>query len=409
MKLEYALLLDFMNSAFSKCRLQTLIISPKENVPESCDMGLRKILNLNEEYEKDFYSFFGPAKSNTIYKYTDRYLLCYLFLRLPEKQEKILLIGPYLNSRLTRVKIMELSEKLGVPPKALHNFESLYSSIPLISVDNHIFAVLDTFGEYIWGGTKNFAVVDINRENESVPSPISISNSHKDANTTVWTMQMMEKRYSYENELMQAVSLGQTHKAELLLSNFSELSFEQRLTDQLRNLKNYCIIMNTLLRKAAENGGVHPVYLDSVSSGFAKEIELLSSTSGVPTIMGNMYRSYCRLVKKHAIKNYSSPVQKTITCIDADLTADLSLSALASMQNVSPAYLSTIFKKETGQTLTEYVNLKRIKMATRLLDTTSLQVQTVAQHCGILDVHYFSKLFKKYMGKTPKEYRMGHK
>ena len=161
--------------------------------------------------------------------------------------------------------------------------------------------------------------------------------------------------------------------------------------------------MNTLLRKAAENGGVHPVYLDGASSTFAKEIEQISSTAEIHTLMGKMFRSYCRLVKKHSIKGYSSPVQKAITFIDADLTADLTLSRLAAMQNISPAYLSTLFKKETGQTLTEYVNEKRIKLATRLLDTTSLQIQTVAQHCGIFDVLYFSKLFKKHTGKTPKE------
>ena len=406
--MSHNILLEFIRTAFKKSRLQTLILSPDKNIPESADMGLRKMLNINKEYEKVFYSLFDTVEENVIYKYTDKYLCCYLFLKLPDKQENILLIGPYLNLKFTREKIMELAEKCGIPPRMLHNFENYYGGIPFFGEESQIFTILDTFAEYIWGNSQKFSIIDINRENEAAPSPIS-SYPEEDANSTVWTMQMMEKRYSYENELMQAVSLGQTHKAELLLSNFSALSFEQRLSDTLRNYKNYCIIMNTLLRKAAENGGVHPVYLDSVSSAFAKEIELISATSGVPAIMVKMYRSYCRLVKKHAIKNYSSPVQKAITCIDSDLTADLSLSALAAMQNVSPAYLSTLFKKETGQTLTEYVNLKRIKLATRLLDTTMLQVQTVAQHCGILDVHYFSKLFKKYTGKTPKEYRAGKK
>ena len=41
----------------------------------------------------------------------------------------------------------------------------------------------------------------------------------------------------------------------------------------------------------------------------------------------------------------------------------------------------------------------------RLLATTKLQIQTIAQHCGILDVHYFSKVFKKSVGVTPKQYR----
>ncbi|MBP1576519.1 MAG: AraC family transcriptional regulator, partial [Oscillospiraceae bacterium] len=218
-------------------------------------------------------------------------------------------------------------------------------------------------------------------------------------------MQMMETRYAQENELMDAVAAGHMHKAETLLHALSPHSFENRLSDQLRNVKNYLIIMNTLLRKAAERGGVHPVYLDSNSSAFARQIEQLPGVEQVGSLMEEMFRSYCRLVKMHSMRQYSPPIQRVITYIDSDLTANLSLSTLAAMQNVSAGYLSSLFKQETGETLTEHVNRKRVKFAMRLLGTTRLQVQTIAQHCGILDVHYFSKVFKKYAGMTPKEYR----
>jgi len=56
-------------------------------------------------------------------------------------------------------------------------------------------------------------------------------------------MKTMEQRCAMENELMRAASLGLTHKAELLLLGFSKFSFEQRLADSVRNLKNYCIVI----------------------------------------------------------------------------------------------------------------------------------------------------------------------
>jgi transcriptional regulator GlxA family with amidase domain len=46
-----------------------------------------------------------------------------------------------------------------------------------------------------------------------------------------------------------------------------------------------------------------------------------------------------------------------------------------------------------------------MRRATELLESTNLQIQTIAMHCGIIDVQYFSKIFKKHIGKTPKEYR----
>lgn len=72
---------------------------------------------------------------------------------------------------------------------------------------------------------------------------------------------------------------------------------------------------------------------------------------------------------------------------------------------MNSSYLSTLFKKENGTTLTDYVNQKRVEHAIFLLNSTSLQVQSIAQQCGIPDVNYFSKTFKKIVGKTPMEYR----
>ncbi len=90
---------------------------------------------------------------------------------------------------------------------------------------------------------------------------------------------------------------------------------------------------------------------------------------------------------------------------NADLSADLSPHALARMQGVSPGYLSTVFKKATGQTLSDYIRSRRMERAAHLLGSTNLQIQTVALHCGIMDVQYFSKLFKKQMNLTPSDYR----
>jgi YesN/AraC family two-component response regulator len=218
-------------------------------------------------------------------------------------------------------------------------------------------------------------------------------------------MEQMETRYAFENELIRAVTLGQQHKETLLAAAFNEEMFERRLQDPIRNAKNYCIIMNTLLRKAAEQGGVHPVHIDRVSSRFAVSIETVSALKAVPELMREMFKGYCRLVRKHSTGRYSPVVKKAVLLIDSDSSAELSLGSLAKKLEVSTGYLATVFKKETGKTVSEYVRDRRIHYAMHLLETTNLQIQTVAMHCGIMDVQYFSKLFKRQTGKTPKAYR----
>jgi YesN/AraC family two-component response regulator len=325
---------------------------------------------------------------------------------LPDTEPKsVFVIGPFLSSPIPKSQVFEIGEKIGVSPKDQRILESIFSDIPVISTGSHFFAMLDAFGECIWGSATAFRELDVKRERTEPSFTVGSTKSMDEPDNLIVSMQMMEKRYHFENELMDAVALGQSRKVNMLLGAFSELSFERRSADPLRNAKNYCIITNTLLRKAAEKGGVHPLYLDGVSSSFATKIEQLPHASETKDLLVEMFTSYCRLVRKHSINSFSPTVQKTILLIESDLSADLSLSSLATAQNISPGYLSTIFKRETGKTITEYVIDKRIKLAARLLESTHLQVQTIALHCGIMDVQYFSKVFKKIMGKTPKEYR----
>lgn len=189
---------------------------------------------------------------------------------------------------------------------------------------------------------------------------------------------------------------------------FNQIDFrsaEQRLADPVRNAKNYAIILNTLLRKATEEGGVHPIHIDKISSTFAKKIELQTSEKGISQLFKEMVRKYALTVKNHPLKGYSKMVRRVMIQVDTDLASDLSLSSQAILLNVNPNYLSTVFKKETGHTLTEYVTGKRIEHAVFLLNSTNMQIQTIAQYCGIPDICYFTKTFKKYIGKSPTEYR----
>jgi YesN/AraC family two-component response regulator len=159
------------------------------------------------------------------------------------------------------------------------------------------------------------------------------------------------------------------------------------------------------MRKAAEQGGVHPIYINQLSSTFAHRIEATTRMDAFPELWNDMIQKYCTLVNKHSIRNYSLPIQKVITRIDFDLTADLSLRATAQYLNMNASYLSKLFKKETGSNLSDYVNMKRMEFAAYQLSTTRQPVSAIAQSCGILDDNYFTKLFRRYHGMTPTQFR----
>ena len=122
-----------------------------------------------------------------------------------------------------------------------------------------------------------------------------------------------------------------------------------------------------------------------------------------------MIRSFCLLVKEHSLSQYSSYVGQTITLVQYDLTADLSLKTTAAQLNVNPSYLSKLFHKECGCTLTEFVNRQRIDRAVLLLSNSKKAIQDIAAECGIQDVNYFIKLFKRQTGLTPNQYRRNYR
>lgn len=93
------------------------------------------------------------------------------------------------------------------------------------------------------------------------------------------------------------------------------------------------------------------------------------------------------------------------TYIGQHYAKDLSLDHLSSRVHLSPGYLSRLFKRETGENLSSYVQNARIEEAKTLLRTTALKTYEVAERVGIPDPVYFSRTFKKLTGIKPKDYR----
>jgi len=362
------------------------------------DAGLRDILGSTKN------SLTGlkltELKDRCLYLLSDSFKCRYMLART---REGVLCIGPYLPEAVSESFLLETAEKFSLPPLAAVMLRRYYASLPLLGDDSAVFVMVHTYLETLWG-TSAYGVEEISAAVDRDPS-VKAAEIADSAAQSRWAIENIEERYRYENMLMQTVQTGQTGRLQMLLRGFNTMSFEKRVTEEVRNMKNYCIIMNTLLRKAVEKGGVHPYHIDRISSNFASRIENLTTTKQVPQLVEEMFLTYCRSVHKYGGEGYSPPVQKAMLYIEASISGELSLKRLAQEININPSYLSDLFKKETGSTLTEHINRRRIDRACRLLKETALQVQTVAQYCGIQDVNYFSKVFKKYTGKTPSEYR----
>lgn len=104
------------------------------------------------------------------------------------------------------------------------------------------------------------------------------------------------------------------------------------------------------------------------------------------TSFGIVYKA-----KDHIDKNY--------------MDENISLRSIAEAVGLSPSYLSALFKREIGQNLSEYLTNVRIRHSKELLCCTSKMIYEIAYDVGFRDYRYFSQIFKKYTGQTPRQFQ----
>ena len=216
----------------------------------------------------------------------------------------------------------------------------------------------------------------------------------------------IEKRYESENKLLHAITKGDPHLLKTAMQGAKEHSWPFRHPNSpVRSMKNLSFSSNTLFRKAAESGGVHPLYLDSISGKFAIQIEQAQSIAGLAFLYEEMLQAYCSMVRELSVAALSSLIKEAVTYIRFHIDQPLSLNHVADTLGVHPSYLSRTFKKELGMTLTQYINKLRIEEAKYVLDHGNISVIETALIVGYSDPNYFSKVFHKLEHVTPHDYR----
>lgn len=115
----------------------------------------------------------------------------------------------------------------------------------------------------------------------------------------------------------------------------------------------------------------------------------------------------CRHVAMKQQEKTDNVVEKALSYIASHFSSDLSLETVAQQVNISPYYLSKLFKEAEGVNYIEYVTKLRIEYAKNELGYSQKSIKEICHESGYSDPNYFSRIFKKWTGLTPTEYREG--
>jgi AraC-like DNA-binding protein len=338
-----------------------------------------------------------------VYLIKDAYDCQYCCFLVPQNTtvgEGYCMIGPWLERHPDDDGLDTILRQTGIPHHLKPELEQYLRLIPEIISLHSWESLLLAFVSHLHGRSAQVRLF------HSKQTPDNIPGAYSPEPEAVLSMQIIEEIYRNENKMLAAIGEGNIERALEVFNQFKGYrGCLQVSANMLRDGKNYVIMFNSLIRKAVENGYVHPIHIDAMAEDFFRRIETADNIQDLIHLCETMLRRYCTLVEEFSLRGYSAPIRNIINYIDFNPRESLNLNSLAKQFNISPPYLSSLFKRETGVTLTDYINTRRLNRAISLLRSSDMYIQDVAEQCGFLDINYFARLFKRKFGQSPREFR----
>lgn len=209
-----------------------------------------------------------------------------------------------------------------------------------------------------------------------------------------------------ERELFRHIQNG--NKAELLRTHatFSEEKYGLlSKKSHLRSKKNLAVASITLATRAAIDGGLFWEIAYTLSDFHIQHIEELRDVPAVENAVLDALCDFADQVRDNRKAKLSRTAAICQNYIFNHLYEELSLDKLAKVAGLNGSYLSQLFKKETGIAVSDYIQRERIEEAKRLMEYSGVTLSDIATRLHFNDQSYFTKVFKKYTGTTPRQFR----
>jgi len=144
-------------------------------------------------------------------------------------------------------------------------------------------------------------------------------------------------------------------------------------------------------------------YLKQIYSGYQKKDDYHNiHCNGLFSIL--LSNIYTVLFENSYHFGKGKKIDSIMSYINQNIDKKMNTSEIAARFNLSSDYLSTLFKKTTGETLMNYINRSKIKKAKEMMNENNMKIQEISEKLNFCDPYYFSKTFKRFEGINPSQY-----
>ena len=224
------------------------------------------------------------------------------------------------------------------------------------------------------------------------------------------------KHFGFQNEfnLYTAIISGNDNEVKRARESYinakkynSHVEFEGILShDPIRNQKYHFVVLASLITRFCVEAGLDREVAYNLCDLFIQKVDLCTSINQINEIRTEMIYKFTSLMKDNKKKGvYSRQVSKCIDYIYDNLYKNISLGEIADNLKVNPNYLSKLFSKEVGISISAYIKKQRLQTAANMLRGSDYAISEIAGYLCFSSQSHFTNSFKHEFGMTPKKYR----
>lgn len=342
---------------------------------------------------------YGAQEYNAAQYLTSEYGELFIFYVLDDTF--VVAAGPFLTEPVRSAALVALIRREKIPIKLKPKLEAHYRSLKIVSPQTCYYC--GRLVSQLFGPAKAPAPAPqrpVGREIGFIQE--YFQNTYKNR----------EKMFTHPPYFLEKRMIGQIKicDEEGALGTLREINLLNRAVlarDPLRSLKDSIICSCTLFTRAVIEAGVFPDIAFTYSDTFIQEIEKMDGAAEVRGFEQEILKQFIRLVRQNTSAKYSRPIFDAMQYINNNLTQELTLGKIAGHAFVHPNYLSSLFKKETGGSITDFIARRRIEESTYFVAYTDYEIADIAAFYHFCNQSYFCTLFKRYLSVSPNEYRNG--
>lgn len=213
---------------------------------------------------------------------------------------------------------------------------------------------------------------------------------------------------SYEREMafFHSIKQGNNEEAHRLFEPLNSEEMGKLSDDSLRNLKYHLIITVALITRYCIEGGMEMETAYNISDIYIRSIDKCRAEEEINMLHRELVDDYAQ--RMNIIRKQNKYPRVITICLDYiydNLHQKITLEELSEKVNLSPSYLSKLFHKEVGLTISAYVTKKRIEAAENMLKFSDYSCLEISDYLCFSSESHFISIFKKHTGYTPKNYR----